>query len=114
MTRIPVLICLCLVSAFAQAPVTEKPATPRDVENAFMLVATHAAALFESADMLDARLHADGSTLHPATIALRLRIERTLDQAQAAIDNGDLKRAGEEIKVADELVSRLSRRIGGE
>ena len=80
----------------------------------FMLVSTRAAALFQSADTIEARLEAQGSTLRPSTTALRLRIERTLDQAEASLNKADVPRAKEHIKVADELVDRFERRIGGE
>ena len=79
-----------------------------------MLVSTRAVALFHSADTIEARLAAEGSTMHPSTATLRMRIEHHLDQAEAAINKGERAKADEHIKVADELVSRFARRIGGE
>jgi hypothetical protein len=80
----------------------------------FMLVSTHAIALFQSADTIEARLQAEGQTLRPSTTALRLRIVRTLDLAEAALNKEDVERANELMKVAEELVERFERRIGGE
>jgi len=120
------LSCLLIMGAFAQAPEpkdapkenppaapTESPAL-RATRHSFMLVSTRAIALFKVADNLDARLQATGATLHPSTTTLRLRIEHHLDQAEAAINKGDVTHADEHIKAADELTNRLARRIGGE
>jgi hypothetical protein len=121
------VLCFALAGGvFAQAPEpkdvpqektaaapAESPAL-RATRHSFMLVSTRAVALFRTADNIDARLQATGSTLHPNTTTLRLRIEHQLDQAEAAINKGDLSHADEHIKSADELVNRLARRIGGE
>jgi hypothetical protein len=125
--RFIILSCLLFTNAFAQTAESSKE-TPKDSPSAdasespairatrhsFMLVSTRAIALFRSADTIEARLQATGATLRPSTTTLRLRIEHTLDQIEAAIDKGDLTRADEHIKAADELVSRFARRIGGE
>jgi hypothetical protein len=79
-----------------------------------MLISTRAIALFRSADTIEARLEAEGSTLHPATTTLRLRIEHTLDRIDADLNKGDVSRANEHIKLVEELVNRFERRLGGE
>ncbi len=113
--RILVLLSVCvgLLSAQpANAPVSDKAV--REARHRFVLVASRATALFASADSIEGSLRADGSTLHPQTIALRLRIKSALDEADAAISERDLELAGTETKLAEELVTRLARRIGGE
>lgn len=128
--RIVILCCLLITCAFAQTPEAKdarkdnpkenqpaaSPESPalRATRHSFMLVSTRAVALFHSADTIEARLAADGSTIHPSTATLRMRIEHHLDQAEAAINKGDLTKADGHIKVADELVNRFARRIGGE
>ncbi len=118
---VSMLSCLILATVSGQTPPEKSsPTAPaesteiRATRHSFMLVSTHAIALFQSADSIEARLHAEGSSLHPGTVTLRLRIEHTLDQAEAAMNKGEWNRAKEEIKVAGELVNRFSRRIGGE
>jgi hypothetical protein len=101
------------VSLQSTQPAPESPEM-KAARHSFMLVSTRAIALFQSADTIQARLEAQGSTLRPSTITLRLRIERTLDQAQAALNKSDVTHAKEHIKVADELLDRFERRIGGE
>ena len=125
--RTLILLGLLVTSALGQAqeskqtPAAQPPEAPpptasavRATRHSFMLVSTRAIALFRSADSIEDGLRADGSTLHPSTITLRLRIEHALDQAESAIDKGDLEQANNEIKLAGELVSRFARRIGGE
>jgi len=122
--RLLSLFALIVTSVFAQDPAPTPPPAPahesegmRATRHAFMLVSTRAVALFQSADTIQARLSADGSSLHPATVTLRFRIEHTLDRIEAAIGKGDkanLEYADKEIKVADELVNRFARRLGGE
>jgi hypothetical protein len=115
------MVCLLVAGAFAQtqepkdgAPVVSESAALKATRHSFMLVSTKSVALFRAADTIEARLQADGSTLRPSTTALRLRLEHTLDQAEAAINKGDLTKADEHIKVADELATRFARRIGDE
>jgi len=122
--RIAILSLLLLTSVYAPGQESKQDAPPpaapaespalRATRHSFMLVSTRAIALFRSADTIEARLQATGATLHPSTAALRMRIEHHLDEAGKDIDKGDLTHADEHIKVADELVNRLARRIGGE
>jgi ElaB/YqjD/DUF883 family membrane-anchored ribosome-binding protein len=118
--RLLLLTFLVLPLAYSQSATPKNTQSPPEsaelkaARHSFMLVSTRAIALFQSADTIEARLEADGSTLRPSTTALRLRIERTLDQAEASLNKADATRAKEHIKVADELVNRFERRIGGE
>ncbi len=80
----------------------------------FGQVATRAIANFRSADSIEARLRAQGSTLHPSLITLRLRIESALDEAEAALKKGDLDSAGEQIKMAEGMVDKFAHRLGGD
>lgn len=109
---------LTIAVLLAATALCQKPA-PKDealeaTRHEFMLVSTRAVALFQSADTIDARLRADGSSLHPGTATLRLRIERTLNEAESAIDKREIERANKNIKVAGELVTRFAKKIGAE
>lgn len=119
------LACLLATGAFAQttepkntpkdgAPIVTESAALKATRHSFMLVSTRSVALFRSADTIEARLQAEGSTLRPSTTTLRLRLEHTLDQAEAAINKGDSAKADEHIKMADELANRFAKRIGDE
>jgi hypothetical protein len=108
---------LLLITAGALAQMPNAPVSDRalrDARHRYTLVATKATALFASMDSLEGRLSLEGSTIHPGTGALRLRIENTLHDAEAALADRDLKVASLETKLAEELVSRLAKRIGGE
>lgn len=126
--RIIGLLCLLTIGVFAQAQdaqqgqdaqkdtqtaAAESPAM-KNARHSFMLVSTRAVALFHTADSIEARLEAQGSTLRPSTTALRLRIEHALDQAEGALNKGDAAKANEQTKLAGELSDRFARRIGDE
>ena len=95
--------------AMAQDPAALKAARLR-----FGQVATRAVANFRSADSIAENLKAQGSTLHPSLIALRYRIESALDAGEAALGKGDLETAGEQIKLAEGMVDKFARRLGGD
>src|SRR4051812_14845160 len=80
----------------------------RDAKHRYMLVTTKAAGLFHSFDSVEQSLAVDGLTIHPTIGTLRLRIEGTLREAEAALADRDVKLATFETKLADELVSRLA------
>lgn len=112
-----VVLVLAVLTATLFGQVANSPVTDRAVREArhrLMLVSTRATALFASADSIESSLHSDGSTLHPQTGALKLRIQSALNEADAAIKDRDLELASTETKLAEELVARLARRIGGE
>ncbi len=76
-------------------------------------VATLAAAYLHSADSIEARLHEDGATLHPEIVALRNRIVAALNQAHDAIGRGSVRTADHAMGVAEALVEKLSKKLGG-
>src|SRR5215813_6468229 len=61
------------------------PQPRKDTERRLALLATRAIANFRSADSIAANLNARGYFLHPQIVALRLRIEAALDEAQKAV-----------------------------
>ncbi|MBZ5602170.1 MAG: hypothetical protein LAO79_07690 [Acidobacteriia bacterium] len=79
----------------------------------FDLVATRAAAYQRSADTIEARLNEEGLTLHPETMALRMRVGAALDQARHAIEAGQWKEADRALSSAEALVDRLAKKLGG-
>lgn len=86
----------------------------KDLRLRFGYVSTRAVANFRSADSIEERLRAEGSTLHPQLIALRLRIEAALDEAQAALDRNDRAGANKAITRAGALLDRFAQRLGGD
>lgn len=106
------MIAAGVLAQTQNAPVSDRAV--RDARHRYTLVATKASALFASFDSVEGRLAAEGSTIHPATGALRLRIENALHDADSALADRDLKLATLETKIAEELVSRLAKRVGGE
>ncbi len=86
----------------------------KDARHRFDLVATRAVANFRSADSIEEHLRADGATLHPQLIALRLQIEAALDETQAALDKGDVDTAKKATDRAEGLLERFARRLGGD
>ena len=88
--------------------------TPLELKLRFGQVAARAVANFRAADSIAERLHADGFTLHPRLIALRLKIEAALDQTQAALDASDVQTANETVRKVEALVNRFARQIGGD
>jgi hypothetical protein len=76
-------------------------------------VAARATANFRSADSIEARLEAEGATLHPEVVTLRVRIEMALDEARESLANNDEAAASEAVERARALLDRFARRIGG-
>src|SRR5262245_36729017 len=99
------LFLLATVTAGAQQNPT------REMRHRFNLVATRATANFRSADSIEQSLRADGIALHPELVALRLRIELSLDAAEAAIAQNDLSAASEALDRAEGFLARFARRI---
>ena len=95
------------------APVQPKTQVQKDAERRLGLIATRAIANFRSADSIEANLNREGHSLHPQIVALRLRIEAALDEAQKAIDQADPAAANEELDMAQVLLQRFIQRLGG-
>ncbi len=119
--RVALLAALLVVGpAMAQDAPPAPAANPKtaarlkDARHRFDLVATRAVANFRSADSIAERLKADGATLHPQLIALRLQIEAALDETQVALDKGDVDAAKKATDRAEGLVDRFARRLGGD
>jgi ElaB/YqjD/DUF883 family membrane-anchored ribosome-binding protein len=93
---------------------SEDTAAMRAARLRFGQVSTRAVANFRSADTIEARLRAQGSTLHPTLISLRLRIESALDKAEAALAKDDLKTAREQTKIAEGMLDKFARKLGGD
>jgi hypothetical protein len=96
-----------------QALAQPKFKSQKDAQKRLGLIATRAIANFHSADSIEANLNRHGQSLHPQTIALRLRIEAALDAAQKAIDEADPAAANEELDMAQALLQRFIQRLGG-
>ena len=104
-----VLICLSLTPLNGQ----DSP-TAKDTRHRLRLIATRASAYFQSAEAIDQSLRADGNTLHPTLIALRMRIEAALDDAQADLKDSKLTEANEQLDRAQAWVDRFARSFGGD
>jgi ElaB/YqjD/DUF883 family membrane-anchored ribosome-binding protein len=98
------------VGAPAAPPKTQPQ---KDVQRRLGLIATRAVANFRSADSIEANLNQSGHSLHPQIVALRLRIEAALDEAQKAIDQADPATANEALDRAQALLQRYIQRLGG-
>jgi hypothetical protein len=85
----------------------------RDMRHRLMLVATRAIGYFMSADSIEASLQSQGLSLHTDIAVLRVRLEAALDETQAAIDKGDLDRAGKSVDIAQALLDRFAAKLGG-
>ena len=110
-------IALAALTGAAQQPPQSAPApspATREMRHRFNLVATRATANFRAADSIEQSLGARGLALHPQLVALRLRIETSLDEAEAAIGQGDLTAAAENLDRAEAFLSRFAKRIGGD
>lgn len=77
------------------------------------LVATHAIACFRSADSIESNLERHGLILAADIAILRLRLEGSLDDADAALGRGDLSSANEALTLAEALVEKFAARLGG-
>ena len=95
------------------APAPSRTQPQKDAQRRLGLVATRAIANFRSADSIEANLIAQGHSLHPQIVALRLRIEAALDEAQKAIDQADPAAANEALDRAQALLQRFIQRMGG-
>jgi hypothetical protein len=95
-----------------QAPVQQTKAQ-KDAKKRLGLLATRAIANFKSADSIEANLSKHGQSLHPDLVALRLRIEAALDEAQTAVDKGEIADAKEALDNAQSLLERFAQRLGG-
>jgi hypothetical protein len=101
----------------AAPPQTVSPQTAarlKEAHHRFDMVATRAVANFRSANSIEERLRADGATLHPQLIALRLQIEAALDEAEAALARSDVDTASKATDRAEGLLERFARRLGGD
>lgn len=106
-------ILLAFSCVFGAALAEDAPLSKRDLNKRLGLVATRAIANFRSADSIDNNLKAMGVTLHPQLVSLRLRIEGSLDRAEAAIDHNDLAEASEALDQAQALLDRYAAKLGG-
>lgn len=99
----------------APAPVPARPQTKaeKDAQKRLGLLATRAIANFHSAESIEANLNRDGHSLHPQIVALRLRIEAALDEAQKAVDHADPATANEALDRAQALLQRFVQLVGG-
>jgi multidrug resistance efflux pump len=109
------LLALGVICA-QDAPGSRVPAPARpqkDTERRLGLLSTRAVANFRSADSIEANLNARGHSLHPQIVALRLRIEAALEEAQKALDHSDLAGANQALDNAQALLQRFIQRLGG-
>jgi len=96
------------------APAQSQTQAQKDAKLRLGLLATRAIANFRSADSIEANLNAQGLSLHPQIVALRLRIEAALDEAQKAVDHGDPAAANEALDRAQALLHSYIQRLGGD
>ena len=106
-------ILLALSCVLGAALAEDAPPSKRDLNKRLGLVATRAIANFRSADSIEKNLKAMGLTLHPQLVSLRLRIEGSLDTAEAAIEHNDLRAAAEALDQAQALLDRFAAKLGG-
>jgi hypothetical protein len=98
----------------SSAPQSTPPPDPRkEMRYSLGLVETRTAANFQAADSIEANLAAEGSTLHPQLVTLRLRIQAALDEARKALAKDDLGSAGKAIQRAEAMLDRFAAKIGG-
>jgi len=97
----------------APSPPAKPSAAMRDMRHRLMLVSTRAIAYFHSADSIEQNLRAEGMVLHPQIVVLRVRAEAFLNEARAALDEGDPENAGKALDQAQACVDRLAARLGG-
>src|SRR5882724_3894768 len=72
--------------------------------------ATRAIANFHSADSVEESLRMQGSVLHPSLIALRLRIEASLNESGAALNKGEIESARESIGRAEGMIDKFAKK----
>ena len=102
------IVCLMALSLAAQ----ETPAQ-REARHHFDLAAIRAAANFRSADSIDANLRRTSAVLHPRLTGLRMRIEAALSEARLEMDQYDYPLAEDALTLADALLDRFAKEIGG-
>jgi hypothetical protein len=105
---------LLLFGLSAALLVAQDRPTQKDTKRRFGQVATRAIANFRAADSIERRLNADGASLNPQLIVLRLRVESSLEETRAALDNGDFDSANEALDRAQGFLDKFAKRIGGE
>ena len=107
-----VLQAVCAQSA--ESPKAPAPAQlQKDAKRRLGQAATRAIANFRSADSIEANLNANGQSLHPQIVALRLQIEAALDEAQEAVDHRDPAAANLALDRVQALLQRYVQRLGG-
>jgi hypothetical protein len=97
----------------SSAPAKTEAQAQKDAKRRLGLLATRATANFRSADSIEANLNRHGHSLHPEIVALRLRIEAALDEAQKAVDLADPAAANAALDNAQVLLQRFIQRLGG-
>ena len=95
------------------APAQSQTQAQKDARLRLGLLATRAIANFRSADSIEANLNTQGLSLHPQIVALRLRIEAALGEAQRAVDHGDAAAANEALDRAQGFLQRFIQQLGG-
>ncbi len=96
------------------APARSQTQAQKDAKRRLGLLATRAEANFRSADSIEANLNARGLSLHPQIVALRLRIEAALDDAQKAVDAADPAAANKALDSVQALLQRFTQSLGGD
>src|SRR5713226_1516109 len=79
----------------------------REAQQRLRLIATKAVANFRAAESIENQLRQDGNSLHPQWIAMRMRIEAALDDAQDELRTGKLKEANETLDRAQAWTDRF-------
>jgi ElaB/YqjD/DUF883 family membrane-anchored ribosome-binding protein len=108
------MLVVFLTALLLSPALAEDSAALKAAKLHFGQVATRASANFRSADSIEERLKAQGSTLHPSLVTLRLRIETALDKAEAALGKNDVKTAVDQTKQAEGLLDKFARKLGGD
>jgi hypothetical protein len=98
----------------APAPARSQTRAQKDAKRRLGLLATRAEANFRSADSIEANLNARGLSLHPQTVALRLRIEAALEEARKAVDAADPAAANKALDIVQALLQRFAQSLGGD
>jgi hypothetical protein len=89
------------------------PPDQREVRSEFQDVAARATAIFETVDHLEARVRADGHNLHPDIRGRRVRVEMALDDAEAALKEGQWADARKWTRRASAHLERLEKALTG-
>ena len=85
----------------------------QQIKSEFDDVAARATAIFESVTNIEARLQAEGHTLHPDIKGRRLRVEMALDDAESAIGKGLWTDARKCTRRASAHLERLEKALTG-